>query len=1334
MSAPLPGPRQSGPDPFAGLDAGLPLLLLPIRLETRFVRRASPPQLRIRVYPDQIHIDADRPGASTGEIELTIRFWRGWHAARGDRARQKEWRDHVARVGAERAGHLARLLRPMVDRGVLRFPEVGGKGERGPAGPVLLPDRWLAVGYSAAGELFRVTSRPVAAGLRTAPDPGAPPWQAPGSGLKIDEALAWMFDYDRAVEVGMAITVPLTGAAAGALDGIERLLVVGVAASYEPAGAAAELDRLLAAHARTGGLAFVPQGTPTNSTESAGTGATPGGRAEDELDSVTARPGENGHRLANALGLAGTGTLARAPYGTDRERDRSRAMVRVMFEALLGTFTRDVLRVRGTPAISRAAVAALRDWCVTHVTGGAPYPCVRIGPQPYGVLPVRRSTSPAEPDTTAEHVQHVVSLLIGEWRRAAAGLPRLDPNYAGEGDIATVLATQPHPARLFSRRLHTYSSLNPFERALTPNEWYATAVERQLDLASDTPLTSPYSEIAVSYAIISNDVGIDSIDTQVAVWEEVRRYLPDQLSGEPLAEGLSFVDTVLALLRGYRTRQEPVRRLDLLAFEGVLGEPGTELIEGLLEGSAREWGDTGLIQAPNAPPGHTAADYLTDLRRRYAERNTAGMAPPALDAGFLDRQPLLYQLLDRTLPLAPDDPALPDALDLLATRTPEELDWLLRESLGLGTHRLDAWATSLATERLRRLRAARPTGIQIGAYGWVTDLRPRDRDVESAGFVHAPSMAHATTAALLRAGWLAHGSDDPLSPAAVAYTSARVRTASWLLDGLRQGQTLGALLGYRFERALHDRNADAHIHPTRERVLAATGRAQTPPDQPVDGIELLDLHRAGRLGEPAADVAAALAEIEDAFDATNDVALVEAVHQLAAGNTERATATLGAMAGTHAPPELRAPRSRRAGTTVEHRVLILLDPGAAHPGRGWVTGVRDRVAPELDTWVAGLLPPAGQVGFTVPGQAMTLADLGLSALDAIYLAGDDPAVAAAPLAALAAARLGVPSIRVEPSEGGTAPITLTEFAVLAIELRRAIESLRVADSRDVRPGHTAGEPELDDSAALDAVRTLVAEFGTITQNPAQLARYGLADPDPARLAAASARRHATVLATEVDAADPRPGLRQRLAALVGGRVPLLGRFPVDLPFQPPVAGPDDVDTWLHAAAKVRPDVGRLVTAGMLSELLADDGGLHARAAQLPAVSGDPWAALGPVPAGTGGRLSIVAVGTPLTGGVACGLAVDGWSERVPGTEQHTGLALQFDAPGNRPPQAWLLAVTPDGEPWSRQLVLDTLTETLEWAALRPVGTEDLLAYGRAVPTVYVPGGMTPWPGEEASDE
>jgi hypothetical protein len=368
-------------------------------------------------------------------------------------------------------------------------------------------------------------------------------------------------------------------------------------------------------------------------------------------------------------------------------------------------------------------------------------------------------------------------------------------------------------------------------------------------------------------------------------------------------------------------------------------------------------------------------------------------------------------------------------------------------------------------------------------------------------------------------------------------------------------------------------------------------------------------------------------------------------------------------------------------------------------------------------------------------------------------------VVPAPLATLAGGVVGAPVV-LDPAGRGSARVSLREFTVLAVELRRAIDALRVADARDLRPADIPGEADSDDSAALDAVEDLVSAFdrlvddlsdamqvGTsqaVTPVIQRMARIGLATGRaPGDLAAAAElyplafQRLQRVGAVKVDPADRRPGLQARVAALFGGRVPLLAGFPLSagaVDLTTGVATGVQVDDWLDATGRARADLGRLVTAGMLSELLDPAAGLRPAAGQSPpAAHGEGWAATS-LPAGTGGRLSVVAVtgpgGPPPPGARACGLVVDRWSEPIPRTGQVTGVTFQFDGPGNRPPQSWLLAVPPDGESWSLGLVLATLLETLEWATLRAVAPEDMLDYGRAIPTVWVPGGIVSWPADE----
>src|SRR4029077_15141412 len=104
-----------------------------------------------------------------------------------------------------------------------------------------------------------------------------------------------------------------------------------------------------------------------------------------------------------------------------------------------------------------------------------------------------------------------------------------------------------------------------------------------------------------------------------------------------------------------------------------------------------------------------------------------------------------------------------------------------------------------------------PSGILLGGYGWVLNLKPGPRSAPEApppgtqgpmlslpgnpGYTHTPSLNQASTVAVLRSGHLTHSDANTKDLLAIDLSSERVRLANWLLDGVRQGLPLGALLG-----------------------------------------------------------------------------------------------------------------------------------------------------------------------------------------------------------------------------------------------------------------------------------------------------------------------------------------------------------------------------------------------------------------------------------------------------------------------------------------------------------------------------------------------------------
>src|SRR5205823_1009144 len=102
----------------------------------------------------------------------------------------------------------------------------------------------------------------------------------------------------------------------------------------------------------------------------------------------------------------------------------------------------------------------------------------------------------------------------------------------------------------------------------------------------------------------------------------------------------------------------------------------------------------------------------------------------------------------------------------------------------------------------------------------------------------------ATSAAILRAGYLANADPGAPDTLAVNLSSARVRAALELIDGIRSGQPLGALLGYRLQRGLHDRHSalplDRFIAALRRRFQLVADKLASTRGAPGDAIESIE--------------------------------------------------------------------------------------------------------------------------------------------------------------------------------------------------------------------------------------------------------------------------------------------------------------------------------------------------------------------------------------------------------------------------------------------------------------------------------------------------------------
>src|SRR4051812_29054091 len=92
-----------------------PIALFPVRLETRyFAMPAGGFELRVRVYPDKVHVDTHEPELTDQELLWGKFFWdQTWRAINDENAKKSAWQQLAERFGAQRAGWVARALTPL---------------------------------------------------------------------------------------------------------------------------------------------------------------------------------------------------------------------------------------------------------------------------------------------------------------------------------------------------------------------------------------------------------------------------------------------------------------------------------------------------------------------------------------------------------------------------------------------------------------------------------------------------------------------------------------------------------------------------------------------------------------------------------------------------------------------------------------------------------------------------------------------------------------------------------------------------------------------------------------------------------------------------------------------------------------------------------------------------------------------------------------------------------------------------------------------------------------------------------------------------------------------
>lgn len=929
--------------------------------------------------------------------------------------------------------------------------------------------------------------------LYTSPDPSADAekqfQQTLEGDLEFADSIKWVADFERAVEVGMGFRIDL---AEDEKNGFQRLIVLGVKLGSDSRKGKQQLEELFDRHYFSKkGFTLLPQGTPTNNTGSADSGYT--GKEDpdktfdlyfnhkdafkEETESTLKRDGQ---WLAEWLGLD-YGVFKKVLHSDKLDQADARNMNTALWHATMGYVLESLME----GGFSAQTLLHIRSFFNDYVSGRGPVPAIRIGNQPYGILPTTAFRR-LEWMNITEDTQNVFALdaefaafiktlyqfltqMDAYWNRNMLGAV---PFVAKASDnpyqeLLDIIGLHPNSVEFHRRYLETLIEISNKMTLFKPGfDLHSQAVLNAIDFLYETlgykgELPQIVALLGTSWQVPAKQL-ID--DRPLSEENDIRDYTADQKN---------YIE---ALIEQSKKGLDAVR-----TGEGLTERPAAELYKLLKYALEHGYHKSGVDAAEEKQAFDKREIAAMRKEHPFAYQTFKGQKAESRYAILYDTVPavspdkLMWQVVRDSL----NEIEIPfyskylasqvKALENLKNASTARLERAFVEHLDCCSYRLDAWKTSIVTNGLSAMRNNRPgthwgrrqTGIFIGAFGWLENVRRENIerafkiipdelwgdfnpdgkkqfviDPANEGYIHAPSLNQAVTAAVLRNGYLSHGKPDANNVLAVNLSSERIRLALSVIEGIQAGQSLAALLGYHFERSLHDRpeltagKIDSFIYAIRKLFplnadklkdthhLNGTDPSVDPETIPVTAIEARNVVHGVNLSNhvkkqsdaankrypfglalPPADSVITTAitdEVEQIIniaDAVADLGMAESVHQVVMGNHDRAAGVSESYSKGNYPQEPDVIRTPRSGPTLTHRVSIPLTYVPLNVNAG--ASPRAQSEPSVNDWLSGILPDLDKIicqcSFISRSDGLpkkekvSLKDIGLEHIDLLYM-------------------------------------------------------------------------------------------------------------------------------------------------------------------------------------------------------------------------------------------------------------------------------------------------------------------------------------------------------------
>ncbi|WP_295116481.1 hypothetical protein [uncultured Chitinophaga sp.] len=945
----------------------------------------------------------------------------------------------------------------------------------------MLPERFVVTGYDQNNAVaFQELGRHIPSPLYVAPDPGLSEEEQfskdANGDIVMPEELQWMVDFDTAIQNGLGLKINIT--AEQARSGFKRIVVLGVRLSADAFKGRHMLETLFDHHRRSRkGIAILPQGAATNNTESGealhvnidDTDESfallkKGKLFEPETDWILKKDGQ---WLAESLGI-GMDAVNKISNADQSDTAEARMMNVALWPATMGYMMESMMQ----PVFSDDDIRNTREFFNQFVSGRGRIPAIKIGRQPYGILPVtdfskigwlRGRTEPglaaAAVNNGSPYINRLYNILKETdkvWDVLVNSVSYIGkPGADGQQVLLNALGLNAASVDYFQRtaeskqdifnRYNMLGIAGPFVAALVSGLYVKSGMDllKKFGYANEA-VPEMLDKFFLKSANKLHGPLID--DRPLSEKELIRKYTTDDKNYiEWLISAVNTSHDTLRKQAGFKDNKIPNALLYLLmhhALDLSYVEVSLRLYEKaqLLNSNqvrAAKIEPAFLHIAEKAPQSESRWSYLYS-KQASITGNAAELVGDYIPK--IIKTEVASQYMKEQL----------EAMERLKDLPTARLERIFAEHVDCCSYRLDAWKGAFLEYQLQQLRQQQGpndeggnTGTYIGAFGWVENVKsenkvltpvqlddpelnkmfienqsiPLMRDSTNGGFITAPSLDHAVTAAILRNGYT--GNKNPAS-LRVNLSSERVRKALAVVEGVRNGQSMGALLGYYFERGLHEGypgvELDFFIYQLRKAFPLVVNRIKETQvgeaagnevevieaRNVVDGLSLIDhvaknginTYPFGKTGLPALENAAQstaitkeLEKIKDINDAVADLAISESVYQAVLANYDRSNATLETYSSGNFPPIPDVVQTPRRGINLTHRMGLHFKPGLVAAAGATA---RAKAEPAVNDWLETRVPAMADIicHVSYPGQVnemVTAAQLGLLPIDLLFM-------------------------------------------------------------------------------------------------------------------------------------------------------------------------------------------------------------------------------------------------------------------------------------------------------------------------------------------------------------